>query len=40
MSGQIIEVFNECLNSDLSCDEIYDKMKQVSQYKLNKKIKK
>ena len=38
MSDKIIEVFNECLKSDLSCDDIYEKMKTVSQYKINKSI--
>ena len=38
MSDKIIEVFNECLKSDLSCDDIYEKIKKVSQYKINKSI--
>ena len=38
MSDKIIEVFNECLNSDLSCDDIYDKIKQVYRFKLDKNI--
>ena len=38
MSDKIIEVFNDCLKSDLSCDDIYEKMKKVSQYKINKSI--
>ena len=38
MSNKIIEVFNDCLKSDLSCDEIYEKIQKLSQYKINKSI--
>ena len=36
--SEIIKEFEDCLNSDLSCDEIYDKMKAVSKYKINKSL--
>ena len=36
--SEIIKEFENYLNSDLTCDEIYDKMKTVSKYKINKNI--
>ena len=39
MSEKVIEVFNECLNSNLSCDDAYKKMKQTVKFKLNKNVK-
>lgn len=39
MSEKVIEVFNECLNSNLSCDGAYEKMKQAFKFKINKNVK-
>ena len=36
--SEIIKKFEECLNSDISCDKIYDKMKAISKYKINKSL--
>ena len=35
----IVNIFQECLNSNLNCKEIYDKISKFSIYELNKYIK-
>ena len=36
--SEIIKEFEDCLNSNLSCDKVYDKIKAVSKYKINKSL--
>ena len=36
--SDIIKEFEGYLNSDLSCDEIYDKMKAISKYKIDESL--
>ena len=38
MSQNVIKVFEECLNSNLSCDDVYNKMKQTAVFKINKNV--